>query len=77
LAERKDTPIPYISHLLTVTSLVIEHGEDDDEDIAAHSMTLRIKGVQRKEAYLARLRGAFPSVLLVSAADKWEVSAPS
>jgi (p)ppGpp synthase/HD superfamily hydrolase len=32
---RKSTQIPYISHLLAVASLVIEHGGSEDEAIAA------------------------------------------
>jgi (p)ppGpp synthase/HD superfamily hydrolase len=32
---RKGTPIPYISHLLAVTSLVLENGGNEDETIAA------------------------------------------
>ena len=32
---RKGTTIPYISHLLAVTSLVLEHGGNEDEAIAA------------------------------------------
>ncbi len=32
---RKATNIPYISHLLAVTALVLEHGGDEDEAIAA------------------------------------------
>lgn len=32
---RKGTPIPYISHLLSVTALVIEHGGDEDQAIGA------------------------------------------
>ena len=32
---RKGTEIPYISHLLSVASLVMEHGGDEDEAIAA------------------------------------------
>ncbi|HLH62121.1 MAG TPA: HD domain-containing protein [Ktedonobacteraceae bacterium] len=32
---RKGTPIPYISHLLAVTALVLEHGGGEDEAIAA------------------------------------------
>ena len=32
---RKGTEIPYISHLLAVTALVIEHGGDEDQAIAA------------------------------------------
>jgi (p)ppGpp synthase/HD superfamily hydrolase len=33
--HRKGTKIPYVSHLLGVTSLVLEHGGDEDEAIAA------------------------------------------
>ena len=32
---RKGTQIPYITHLLAVASLVLEHGGDEDEAIAA------------------------------------------
>ncbi|HJT54943.1 MAG TPA: HD domain-containing protein [Ktedonobacteraceae bacterium] len=32
---RKGTPTPYISHLLAVTALVLEHGGEEDEAIAA------------------------------------------
>ena len=32
---RKQTEIPYLSHLLTVTAIALEHGADEDEAIAA------------------------------------------
>lgn len=32
---RKGTDIPYLSHLLAVTAMVLEHGGDEDEAIAA------------------------------------------
>src|SRR5713226_7187629 len=32
---RKGTSIPYVAHLLAVTSIVLEHGGDEDEAIAA------------------------------------------
>ncbi len=32
---RKGTSIPYISHLMTVSALVLEHGGDEDQAIAA------------------------------------------
>lgn len=32
---RKGTSVPYLSHLLAVASLVLEHGGDEDEAIAA------------------------------------------
>lgn len=31
---RKGTPIPYISHLMTVAALVVEHGGNEDQAIA-------------------------------------------
>jgi len=31
---RKDTAIPYISHLMSVSALVLEHGGDEDQAIA-------------------------------------------
>ena len=33
--RRKGTGVPYVSHLLAVAALVIEHGGDEDEAIAA------------------------------------------
>jgi GTP pyrophosphokinase len=102
---RKGTDTPYISHLLAVTGIVLEHGASEDEAIAAllHDAaedaggreTLekirdrfgeKVAGIvagctdswtiprppwqDRKEAYIAHLRGASASVHLVSAADK-------
>ena len=32
---RKGTSIPYISHLMTVSALVVEHGGNEDQAIAA------------------------------------------
>jgi (p)ppGpp synthase/HD superfamily hydrolase len=102
---RKGSPVPYVSHLLAVTSLVLEHGGGEDEAIAAllhdavedqggGATRARIAGRfgervativdgcsdtdvmpkppwrERKEAHLAHLRHASPSVRLVVAADK-------
>jgi GTP pyrophosphokinase len=102
---RKGTAIPYISHLLAVTAIVLEHGGNEDEAIAAllhdaiedqGGATTReeirrqfgdrvveiVDGCTdtdvmpkppwraRKEAYLAHISEATPSVRLVSAADK-------
>ncbi len=102
---RKLSGAPYVSHLLRVTGIALEHGADEDEAIAAllhdavedqgGAKTLeeirrrfgpRVAEIvaacsdtdqtpkppwrERKEAYLARLRGASASVRLVSAADK-------
>ena len=102
---RKGTLIPYISHLLGVSSLALEHGATEDEAIAAllHDAvedaggkpTLEMIRVHfgeavaqivdgctdaygepkppwraRKEAYIAHLATASPSVRLVSSSDK-------
>ena len=102
---RKGTDIPYISHLLGVTSIALDHGATEDEAIGAllHDAAEDAGGAPvigeirarfgpapakivagcsdtfetpkppwraRKEAYIAHLASASPSVLLVSAADK-------
>ena len=102
---RKGTPIPYLSHLMAVASLVLEHGGDEDEAIAAllhdtvedaggqtrladvrsrfgdrvaaivegctdTDVTPKPPWRQRKEAYIAHLRHASASTLLVSCCDK-------
>jgi GTP pyrophosphokinase len=102
---RKGTTIPYVSHLLAVAALVLEHGGGEDEAIAAllhdavedqggaatraaiacrfgEHVAVVVDGCTdaetvpkppwraRKEAHLAHLRSASPSVRLVVAADK-------
>ena len=102
---RKGTTIPYIAHLLGVTSIVLEHGGNEDEAIAAllhdaiedqggastreeirrrfgETVVAIVNGCTdaevipkppwraRKEAYIAHMAHASPSVRLVSAADK-------
>lgn len=103
--RRKGSGVPYISHLLAVCSIVLDHGGTEEEAIAAllhdavedqggatarqeirdrfgDAVATIVDGctdadVQpkppwrpRKEAYLAHLPKAPPSVRLVSAADK-------
>lgn len=102
---RKGTTIPYVSHLIAVSGIALEHGADEDEAIAAllHDAVEDAGGLPtldmirerfgvavadivegctdayvepkppwraRKEAYLAHLADASPSVRLVSASDK-------
>ncbi|WP_427163028.1 HD domain-containing protein [Aliinostoc sp. HNIBRCY26] len=102
---RKGSGVPYIAHLLGVTSIALEYGANEDEAIAAllhdaiedqggaatraeilrrfgENVTNIVDGCtdadttpkppwrQRKEAYIAHLATASPSVLLVSSADK-------
>jgi (p)ppGpp synthase/HD superfamily hydrolase len=54
---RKGTTIPYISHLMGVSSLVLEHGGDEDEAISAllHDAVEDRGGA----ATLERIRGQF------------------
>jgi (p)ppGpp synthase/HD superfamily hydrolase len=105
--RRKGTHIPYISHLLAVSSLVLEYGGSEDEAIAgllhdavedcgpSQEAIIRRKfgdavvdivmgctdgtpdeagekapWPQRKQAYIAHLDQASPSVRLVSCCDK-------
>jgi len=102
---RKGTRIPYLTHLLSVASIALTHGANEDEAIAAllHDAVEDQGGAAtreairrrfgdrvaeivdgctdaevvpkppwrpRKEAYIAHLGHASPSVLLVSASDK-------
>ncbi len=102
---RKGKSVPYVAHLLAVTSLVLEAGGSEDEAIAAllhdaiedqgdrvsladirHRFGETVAAIvdgctdartspkpqwrQRKEAYIAHLRGASESERLVSVADK-------
>jgi GTP pyrophosphokinase len=102
---RKGSGVPYVAHLLGVTSIALEYGANEDEAIAAllhdaiedqggdatrqeirrrfgDNVTAIVDGCsdtditpkppwrQRKEAYIASIATASPSVRLVSAADK-------
>lgn len=102
---RKASDVPYVAHLLGVTSIALEHGADEDEAIAAllhdavedqggqatadeirHRFGDRVVEIvlgctdadtipkppwrARKEAYIAHIEHASPSVWLVAAADK-------
>jgi (p)ppGpp synthase/HD superfamily hydrolase len=102
---RKATAIPYVSHLMSVSALVLEHGGSEDEAIGAllhdavedqggrptldtiaqrfgPAVAAIVEGCtdseavpkppwrKRKEAYVAHIATASPSVRLVSSADK-------
>jgi (p)ppGpp synthase/HD superfamily hydrolase len=106
---RKGTSIPYATHLLSVASIALQHGANEDEAIAAllHDAVEDQGGARtreeirrrfgeavaeivdgctdaevipkppwrpRKEAYIAHVRRASPSVRLVSASDKLDNS---
>jgi GTP pyrophosphokinase len=102
---RKGTKIPYTVHLLSVASIALQHGANEDEAIAAllhdavedqggaktreeirrrfgdkvvaivdgctdTDVTPKPPWRKRKESYIAHVRGASPSVRVVSASDK-------
>jgi GTP pyrophosphokinase len=54
--RRKGTHIPYVSHLLAVTALVLEHGGTEDEAIAAllHDAVEDQGGAETREAIRER-----------------------
>lgn len=53
---RKGTAVPYVSHLLAVAAIVIEHGGNEDEAIAAllHDAVEDQGGAQTRERILRR-----------------------
>ncbi len=70
--SRKGTPIPYISHLMTVSALVIEHGGDEDQAIAG--LLHDAAEDQGGEATLAEIRAAFGdkvAVIVSDCTDAW------
>ncbi|MBN1395700.1 MAG: HD domain-containing protein [Pirellulales bacterium] len=103
--RRKISGEPYLAHLMAVAAIVLEHGGDEDEAVAAllhdavedqggrptlerirNRFGQRVAEIvsgcsdadetpkppwrERKEAHLARLQNASPSIRLVVAADK-------
>jgi len=76
--RRKGTDIPYISHLLSVAALVLEHGGDEDQAIAAllHDATEDQGG----EATLIDIRGRFGdkvAAIVADCTDAWEEPKPA
>lgn len=74
---RKGTPVPYVSHVLAVSSLVLEHGGDEDQAIAGllHDVIEDCGGLPMER----RIRSEFgPRVtdLVVACTDAWEEPKP-
>lgn len=70
--RRKGTPIPYISHLMTVSALVIEHGGDEDQAIAG--LLHDAAEDQGGEATLAEIRVTFGdkvAAIVSDCTDAW------
>ncbi len=74
---RKGTPIPYIAHLMTVAALVIEHGGNEDQAIAAllHDAAEDQGGAETLE----EIRGRFGDVvaeIVSDCTDAWTEPKP-
>ncbi len=67
---RKGTPVPYISHLLAVTALVIEDGGDEDQAIAAllHDAVEDQGGLQTLEE-IRRRYGDYVAAIVAACSD--------
>jgi (p)ppGpp synthase/HD superfamily hydrolase len=63
---RKATAIPYISHLLAVAGLILEHGGDEDEAIAGllHDAVEDAGGQPRLEEIRVRFGGRVAEIVL-------------
>lgn len=75
---RKGTTIPYISHLMTVSALVIEHGGTEDQAIGA--LLHDAAEDQGGEATLADIRNRFGDAvaqIVHDCTDAWEEPKPA
>jgi (p)ppGpp synthase/HD superfamily hydrolase len=74
---RKDTTIPYVSHLLATASIVLEHGGDEDEAIGAllHDAAEDCGGVEELERIRARF-GETVATIVEGCSDTLETPKP-
>jgi len=74
---RKATPIPYVSHLLSVAGIAIEHGADEDEAIAAllHDAPEDCGGLPVLEEIRARF-GERVGEIVAACSDTFETPKP-
>ena len=70
--RRKGTAIPYVSHLLAVASLTLEHGGDEDQAIAAllHDAAEDQGGQARLDDIAARFGPAVANIV-ADCTDSW------
>ena len=75
--KRKGTEIPYVSHLLAVASLALEHGADEDQAIAAllHDAAEDQGGQERLDDIAARF-GPRVAKIVADCTDSWEEPKP-
>jgi (p)ppGpp synthase/HD superfamily hydrolase len=74
---RKGTPIPYISHLMTVAALVVEHGGNEDQAIGAllHDAAEDQGGVETLED-IRRHFGDAVAEIVADCTDAWTEPKP-
>jgi (p)ppGpp synthase/HD superfamily hydrolase len=75
---RKGTRIPYISHLLAVSAIVVEHGGDEDQAVAA--LLHDAAEDQGGEATLAEIRWRFGdgvATIVSDCTDAWTEPKPA
>jgi len=74
---RKGTSIPYISHLMTVSALVLEHGGDEDQAIAGllHD-AVEDQGGETTLANIKTRFGGSVAVIVADCTDSWEEPKP-
>jgi (p)ppGpp synthase/HD superfamily hydrolase len=76
--RRKGTAIPYISHLLSVAALVLEHGGNEDQAIAAllHDAA-EDQGSQETLEEIRRRFGDTVATIVADCTDAWEEPKPA
>ena len=74
---RKGTAIPYISHLMAVSALVVEHGGDEDQAIAGllHDAAEDQGGAQTLAEIRAKFGGAVADIV-ADCTDAWTEPKP-
>jgi (p)ppGpp synthase/HD superfamily hydrolase len=75
--RRKGTAIPYVSHLLAVASLTLEHGGDEEQAIAAllHDAAEDQGGAERLADIAARF-GPDVAAIVADCTDSWTEPKP-
>ncbi len=74
---RKGKPVPYVAHLLAVSSIVMTHGGDEDQAIAAllHD-AIEDQGDKTSEADLRARFGPRVAEIVMACTDAWDRPKP-
>jgi (p)ppGpp synthase/HD superfamily hydrolase len=77
MQKRKGTSVPYISHLMVVSALVVEHGGDEDQAIGAllHDAVEDQGGAATLTAIESRF-GRLVAEIVSDCTDSWEEPKP-